>query len=151
MTTSRDARTSRDLGGLVAAVALAVLACGPPPQEPGMPPAVRGLQEAFERHDVPAVLEHVTADVEWLSVDGSGVTASVQGRDELGRALRELFASRPTVRSAVEESLTAGEFVSIRVRLIWRAADGAERTQVSLAVYETSNGLVRRVWAFPAP
>jgi hypothetical protein len=114
-----------------------------------MPPAVRGLQEAFERHDVPAVLEHVTADVEWLSVDGSGVTASVQGRDELGRALRELFASRPTVRSAVEESLTAGEFVSIRVRLIWRAADGAERTQVSLAVYEISNGLVRRVWAFP--
>jgi len=150
VTTGGDALHVGRLGGIIAAVAMAALACGPAPQEPGMPPAVRGLQEAFERHDVPAMLEHVTADVEWLSIDGTGVRIHAQGRDALGQAMREFFALRPTVRSALEEALTAGDFVSVRVRLIWRTADGADRTQVALAVYETRNGLVRRVWAFPA-
>ena len=138
-------------------ILLALASCGPPPPAeppaPAAPPeavaAVRGFQEAFERRDVPAMLDHVTGDVEWLTVRGDTVTARAHGRDEVGASLEQWFASFQWVQSLIEESFDVGSFVAVRVRVSWRDPDNEEHTQIALAVYEVEAGKIRRVWYYP--
>jgi len=138
-------------------IVLALAACGPPP--PAGPPApaepsasvaaLRGFQQAFERRDVAAMLDHVTDDVEWLTVGGDTVAVEARGRDEVRALLEQWFASFPWVQSLIEESFDVGSFVAVRVRVSWRDPDNEENTQIALAVYETDAGKIRRVWYYP--
>jgi hypothetical protein len=138
-------------------IVLALTACGtPPPAEPPAPAAppesvaaVRGFREAFERHEVAAMLDHVTDDVEWLAVRGETVAVEARGREELRAWIERYVASLPGVQSIMEESFDVGSFVAVRERVTWRDHDGAVHTQIALAVYEVEAGKIRRVWYYP--
>ena len=60
------------------------------------------------------------------------------------------FDGIPSARSALEESMVSGRFVTVRERASWQDKNGEERSQVSVAVYETRDGRVARVWYYPA-
>ena len=50
----------------------------------------------------------------------------------------------------LEDSLVSGRFVTVRERASWTSESGEERSQASVAVYEIRDGLVARVWYYPA-
>ena len=44
----------------------------------------------------------------------------------------------------------SGRYVTVRERASWTSKSGEKRSQASLAVYEIRDGLVARVWYYPA-
>jgi hypothetical protein len=117
------------------------------------PPAeqrlVERFLEAYNRHDVAAMLRLVHPQVEWLSVSGETISRETSGAAALAEATREYFASVPSARSTMEGMMPAGRFVSVWERAHWETSNGP-RSQTSLSVYEVEDGAVRRIWYFPA-
>lgn len=140
--------------GVVAALVLVGCAVGEGGSETGaISPVLEVVHEqmdAFNRHDVEAMAAQVAPDFVWLSVDGDEVVVEVRGRMALAEGMRSYFSSLPSVRSEVEAAMVSGSFVTIRERAIWADESGVERSQVALGVYEVRDGLIQRVWYYPA-
>ncbi len=104
---------------------------------------------AFNAHDVAGLTRLVTDDIEWLSVRGDEISTETKGRTALKNAMTAYFDSTPGVRSTHEASFESGDFVSVRERVYW-GAKGRESSQAAIAVYELSDGKIRRVWYYRA-
>jgi len=63
---------------------------------------VRAHFEAFNRHDVDALVARVAPDFIWFNVTSNETKVEVQGRDALRASLTSYFKSTPTVRSEME-------------------------------------------------
>lgn len=130
----------------ILALPLAAVAQGAPEPDPRQ--IVERFLEAFNRHDVEAMLALAHPDVQWLSVDGDKISVETAGQAALRDSMKGYFASLPTVRSTFESTLVAGPYVTVVERARWQGKSG-ERTQAALAVYEVREGKVRRVWYYP--
>ncbi|MDJ0642483.1 MAG: nuclear transport factor 2 family protein [Erythrobacter sp.] len=106
--------------------------------------------EAYNARDLPAMLELMHDDVEWLSIEDSKVVAFATGKADLAAQMEAYLASPSATLSTVEGSVTDGRFVAVREVAHWTDAEGNARSQSALAVYEIEHGLVRRVWYYPA-
>ncbi|MFN0178841.1 MAG: nuclear transport factor 2 family protein [Gemmatimonadales bacterium] len=109
---------------------------------------VRGFVQAFNAHNLDALLSFVAPEIVWLSVAGDSVTIEARGVGVLREQMGGYFRQLPSARSELETLTTLGPWVSARERVHWMAASGP-RSQASLSVYEIRAGLVRRVWYFP--
>lgn len=133
--------------------ALLLTGCAPRAVERGSEPSpvdvVQTLVEAFNRHDPARMATLVSEDFEYLSVDGKTVSVDATGREALKESMASYFTSVRDVESVIEHATVTGPFVAIRERVSWTTASG-RRSQAALGVYEVRNGLVRRVWYYPA-
>jgi hypothetical protein len=59
------------------------------------------------------------------------------------------FASVRDVASVIEHTTVTGPYVAFRERVSWTGKSG-RRSQAALGVYEVRDGLVKRVWYYPA-
>lgn len=116
-------------------------------QSPGE--VVDRYMEAYNRHDVEAMLDLVGPEVQWLSIDGDRIRVETEGARALGEAMRGYFESMPSSRSEIESLIVSGNRVSVREKARWRAGD-EWREQTALSVYEISEGCIVRVWYFPS-
>ncbi|MFY0529837.1 nuclear transport factor 2 family protein [Archangium gephyra] len=110
---------------------------------------VRALVEAFNRHDPERMAALVHEDFEYLSVDGSKVSVDAVGREALKQSMAGYFASVRDVESVIEHTTITGSYVAFRERVSWTGKSG-RRSQAALGVYEVRDGLVKRVWYYPA-
>lgn len=140
----------------VAIAGLAALISGgwtasPAQAQAGEPAAklVERFVEAFNRHDVEALVALAHEEIEWLSVAGAEISIETRGKAALAESLAGYFRSCPTCRSAIEVGPASGSFLSALERATWEAG-GETRSQTSLSVYEIEDGLVRRVWYYPS-
>ena len=109
---------------------------------------VRSFVDAFDRHDLPAVVELAHPDIEWLSVSGSAIHIETQGIDALKASISAYFESCGTCRAAVDVSSVNGQYVAAVETATW-SASGIMQSQASTSIYEIVEGQVRRVWYFP--
>lgn len=116
-------------------------------QSPGE--VVDRYMDAYNAHDVDAMLELVGPEVQWLSIDGDRIRVETEGARALGEAMRGYFESTPSSRSEIEALMVSGNRVSIREKARWRVGD-EWREQTALSVYEISDGRIVRVWYFPS-
>ncbi len=131
---------------LLAALALPLAAVAQAP-EPDSRQVVERFLEAFNSHDVEAMLALAHPDVQWLTVDGDKISVDTAGQAALRDSMKSYFASLPTVRSTFESTMVAGPYVTVVERARWQGKSG-ERTQAALAVYQVQEGKVRRVWYY---
>jgi hypothetical protein len=110
---------------------------------------VQQFVATFNDHDVDAMMNLVTEDVEWFNINGSKMSVETSGVAALRKGMTGYFVGVPTVRSHVVKSMVSGSFVTIQERVSWTQAE-KQRSQASLAVYELRGGLIRRVWYYPA-
>ncbi len=122
----------------------AVEATGPAPAQ-----TVEAFVAAFNRRDMDAILELAHADIEWLSLNAAEISIESRGAAALESSLSSYFESCPSCRSTVAVAAVNGTFVSAVETAYWEAS-GVLRSQASLSVYEIIDGLVVRVWYFPA-
>ena len=103
----------------------------------------RQLLDAFNAHDPAAMAKLVTNDFELIYVDdqGKGEVALV-GPEALVAEMTGYFKVRPEVQSKAESVIDGPRFAAFRERIVGGAS--------SLAVYEVHDGLIRRVWYYPA-
>lgn len=139
---------------------LAGCATSAPARAPGsattLPLPIAAFLDAFNRHDVTAMSDVVTPDIEWASATGTELVAETRGKEALERAMRDYFKSLPDVRSELEGASTSpGRFIALRERVRWTDKQGRPKTQSALAVYELSferseAGHIRRVTYYPS-
>ena len=146
----------RRLAVVLLLVALPVGACarggatdsGPGPQTP--PDEVLALLEAFNRQDAEGMGRRVTEDVEVIYIDDNGrAETGTRSRTELVEQMRGYFEHFPDARSEAENILEVGRFLGVSESVSW-TRDGKAWSQRSLSVYEIRDGLIARVWYFPA-
>lgn len=117
---------------------------------PRMPAPMDRWIDAFNRHDVEAMTAEVAPDFEWFMVDGEKVSVETRGVDALRESMRGYFEGLPSARSKVEQVMVSGAYVTLRERASWTSKSGEPKSQSALAVYELSDGKLRRAWYFPA-
>lgn len=101
------------------------------------------LVGAFNRHDPAAMAALVAPDFELYYVDDAGKAAlALSGPESLKKEMTGYFAALPEVRSKIVDSVGGERFVAFREQIVGGAS--------SLAVYEVREGLIRRVWYYPA-
>lgn len=111
--------------------------------------AVLRYVEAFNRHDVAAMIAQVEPNIRWHSLTGDSLVTEAAGQVALERELTSYFRSFPTVRSMLGVLSSNGPYVAGRELVQWEQ-NGTRKSQASLSVYEIRDGRVRRVWYYPA-
>lgn len=110
---------------------------------------VHRFVEAFNRHDIDAMLQLVDKDISWFSVDGESIVVETRNADELRVAMMDYFVDRPSAYSRLLEIWISGRFVSA-LEQARRTKDPQSPGQCSVSVYETAGGLIKNVWYYPA-
>lgn len=124
-------------------------------QAPPDAPPLDGLEvieaqlNAFNAHDIPAMVANLSEEFVWYAVDRERVSVELQGRVAFQRSMQAYFAAFPDARAEIDERLGGGVFVAVRERAFWPDGEGGEQSQASLAVYEVRDGLIQAVWYYP--
>ncbi len=139
------------LRALVAAAALSLGGCVSTPAErsPASHALVRQLTEAFNQHDVAAMLAMCTDDVRWMSVSGSSLGVEAEGAAALGKAMEAYFSALPSARSVLLSVDGDGAFLSTVEQAQWQS-NGQKKHQCARAVYQLAAQRIANVWYFPA-
>jgi hypothetical protein len=119
-------------------------------QEPPSPEVmVRKFVEAFNAHDVDAMLALASPDIAWFGVSGSTLAVEARGHEALRGGLTGYFQGLPSVRSGLMSLAVSGPFVTAVEKASW-TVEGQDQSQCSVSVYELAGGLVRHVWYYAA-
>lgn len=119
------------------------------PAENGHERTVYSYVEAFNAHNVEAMLEMVTDYVQWLTIDGDKIVTETDDKEKLRQALEGYFESCSTCKSNLEHVVSTGERVSAIEVASFETAQGIQKQQ-SISVYEFSGNLIKRVYYFSA-
>ncbi|MDN7129665.1 nuclear transport factor 2 family protein [Pseudidiomarina sp. 1APR75-15] len=114
---------------------------------------VHSFMAAFNAHDSERMAEHVTDNVEWLSVNGTKIVVETRGKANLISAMDAYFKSCSSCQSELLEVMVSGSRVSTVERATWQSETEQavqNREQRSIAVYEFAGDLIQRVYYFPA-
>ncbi len=110
---------------------------------------IREQLRAFNAHDANAMVANLHEDFAWFAVDSDVMTLETKGRGSFFSSMREYFTGVRGARAEIEQIFVAGSFVTARERSYWLQG-GVELTQASLSIYEIRDGLIYRVWYYPA-
>lgn len=106
--------------------------------------------EAYNARDLDAMQAMMHPDIQWIAVDGGKSEVVADGREALVEQMQSYFASPSETRSTIGDMIENGRFLTMRETAHWKDSSGAEKAQSSIVVYELEDGLVRRVWYYPA-
>ncbi len=110
---------------------------------------VRDYVAAFNKHDIDTMMSMVSDDVQWVSVSGDKIAVESQGKAKLREGLAGYFKAAPTVKSKLEWVKATASRVAALERAEWQGRSGPV-SQASLSVYEFRDGLIVRVYYYPA-
>ena len=110
---------------------------------------VKDYVAAYNRRDIDAMLNMVSEDIQWLSVDGDKITVETKGKGPLRESLAGYFKSSPSAQSTLEWIHATSARVAAHEKSTWKTKSGM-KSQTSLSVYEFHQGLITRVYYYPA-
>ncbi len=87
--------------------------------------AVDRFNEAFNRHDVPAVMAHMTEDCIFENTFPAPDGERFEGQDAVRRFWEDFFQSSPDAVFSAEETVAFGDRAIVRWRYEWTNADGS--------------------------
>ena len=103
---------------------------------------VRRFLEAFNRHDVSAVMAAMTDDCVWESAFPLPDGTPYQGQAAVRAYLEGVFRSRPDAVSEPEEMFAAGDRCVVRLVRRWTDEDGEPRHFRGIGMFRVRNGKV---------
>ncbi len=106
---------------------------------------VRLYVAAFNQQNIDLMLNRVSDDIRWMSVDTDKLVTEARGKRELGAVMASYFENLPSARAEIREMHAVGGYVSVVEEAKWTAGD-EEKSQCALAVYEIEAGLITNVW-----
>ena len=112
---------------------------------------LRAYLDAFNRHEPDAVTAFCAENLKWFAFeDANPDFLKVEGRAPLHEWLTGYFRSYPTARSEFLSIEQTGPFLSVRDRASWDEKNGGRRSHQAIGIYEIREGLIQRVWYYPA-
>lgn len=115
--------------------------------EPQPPHALTQFYEAFNDHDVEAMMELSHEDIRMYSVSGSRISTDIDGKEELRTWLTNYFEEYPEVRSEITGVGRYSNYTSLVETATWGDPDDPT-IQSSTVVYEASDSLVVAAWYY---
>jgi ketosteroid isomerase-like protein len=109
--------------------------------------AVDRFNEAFNRHDVDAVMAAMTDDCVFENTappDGG----RFEGAAAVRAAWEEFFASSPTARFDAEDVIVSGDRCVVQWRYTWTGADGGAGSIRGVDVLRVRDGQVAEKFAY---
>lgn len=97
-----------------------------------------------------ALVACVDTAFSWYTVVGDTTKLAMQGRAAQRSGLVSYFKGLPDVRSELEGVMANGPWVMASERVRWTSTKSGPQERVSISVYEIRDGLIKRVWYFPA-
>jgi ketosteroid isomerase-like protein len=101
---------------------------------------VQRFHEAFNRHDVDAIMALMTEDCVFENTFPPPDGARLSGRADVRACWEQLFRDSPAAHFAVEELFAGGSRAVLRWRYTWASGDGGHVRGVDL--YAVRDGLV---------
>jgi ketosteroid isomerase-like protein len=109
--------------------------------------AVDAFNDAFNRHDVDAVMACMTDDAVFESTSPPAGERH-EGADAVRHAFSEFFAASPTARFDAEEVIVAGDRCVVRWIYTWEEPAGATAQVHGVDVIRVRDGLVAEKLAY---
>ncbi|MBL8516948.1 MAG: nuclear transport factor 2 family protein [Betaproteobacteria bacterium] len=110
---------------------------------------MREFIAAFNAKDVDGMLTRVTDDIAWFNVSGKTVSVETEGKDALRKGMESYFKSLPSARAELVWVQSSPNRVAALEKASWEGKSGP-RAQVSIAIYEFQDGLIKRVHYMPS-
>jgi len=112
--------------------------------------AVKKFIEAFNAHDIGAMLALADPEIEWRSIAGEKNDAETKGKEALQKSLEKYWKGCNFCRSKIVWLKESKERVVVLEEASWKfARDKASTSQQSVSVYEFRAGKILRVYYFP--
>lgn len=108
---------------------------------------VEKFVEAFNQHDIDAMLELSDSELRWMSVAGQQLELQTSSKEELQEAMSDYFASTPSAQSKIRSISESGNFVHTVEEAMW-TSNGMQQSQCSMAIYELKDLKISYVWYF---
>jgi ketosteroid isomerase-like protein len=100
------------------------------------------FNEAFNRHDVPAIMALMTDDCVFENTSPTPDGERYEGQTAVRGFWEQLFASSPQAHFATEDMFAAGDRCTGRWRYTWRDSEGKEGHVCGVDVFRVRGGKV---------
>ena len=102
--------------------------------------------EAYNQHDVAAMLNLVHDDVKYMYISNGEVYTETKDKKALAQFLPAFFKQKPAAQSKVWSSSQTGPYITQVEQALWTTADGQAKSQCSLSVYQIKKQLIINIW-----
>jgi ketosteroid isomerase-like protein len=109
---------------------------------------INKFNEAFNRHDVPAVMALMTEDCIFDNTYPAPDGERFEGQEAVGRFWEEFFGSSPDAVFEAEEMFAHGDRCVIRWRYNWTNTDGSRGRIRGVDVFRVRDGKVAEKLAY---
>jgi len=102
--------------------------------------------DAYNQHDVAAMLNLVHDDVRYMYINNDEIYTETKDKKALAEFLPEYFKQKPAAQSKVWSNSQAGPFITQVEQALWTTADGQAKSQCSLSVYQVQAQQIINIW-----
>jgi hypothetical protein len=106
--------------------------------------------EAYNARDLEGMSALAHPDIEWLNIEESKVSSAANGKVDLMAQMGDYFSSPQVTTSTLSGFSVNGSYVAVTETAHWKTSNGETKQQAAIAVYQLTDGLIRRVWYYPA-
>lgn len=110
---------------------------------------VASFMQAYNTHDIDAMLTRMTDDVKWLGVADNQLVVETSNKEALRAAMKAHFAAKPDARSKIKGSLALGDTVAV-VEQAFHLKNGQNLSQCAMSLYQLQDGLIASITYYPA-
>lgn len=113
-------------------------------------PTISTYVAAYNAQDLAGMVELMHPDIEWISLEESEAIVYTTGVEQLSSELEAHFARPSESTSELSNWSTTGPYISVTETIRPETAQPGDEVAASLSAYELQDGLIRRVWYYPA-
>ena len=95
---------------------------------------IASFMQAYNAHDINAMLLNMTEDVKWLNV----------ANNQLNEAMQAHFKAKPDARSRIKDSIVLGNTIAI-VEEAFSLKNGITSSQCAMSIYQLRKGLISSI------
>jgi len=89
-------------------------------------------------------------DIEWVAVEGNDIEIHISGKESLTKAMQDWFKNPKLPQGSLRDWSLNGDHVAVTETAYWTNDAGEDKSQSALTVYQLKDGLIRRVYYYPA-
>ncbi|WP_339767584.1 nuclear transport factor 2 family protein [uncultured Paraglaciecola sp.] len=105
---------------------------------------IASFMQAYNAHDINAMLLNMTEDVKWLNVANNQLVAETADKNQLNEAMQAHFKAKPDARSRIKDSIVLGNTIAI-VEEAFSLKNGITSSQCAMSIYQLRKGLISSI------
>ena len=110
---------------------------------------VASFMQAYNAHDIDAILLNMSDDVKWFNVADNQLIAETTDKKQLYEAMQAHFKAKPNARSRIKDSIALGDTLGV-IEEAFSDKNGITTSQCAMSIYQLSQGLIISITYYAA-